>query len=340
MTPILSLLALCLAAPVGFVGLRVERGRAKPDPVIGEPTDGSGPGRRSSPTPTVANRTPLRTALWATSSLAVLAAPWGLPDLPILRFFVAVCSILAFMRLTETWLGKVAGVNTRRFSDYLWYFSFFGEIRPHPPAEREWGRAMGVRRLSRGVFKAVLVLGLLSLSTAFAGLWDVWVLRSVWCLCAGYLAATGGADVVSGLQMMLSGHGCAETFVVPPLARSPIDFWGRRWNLVFRNVSYRVLFQRLARRYGVAAAGAGVFLWSILAHEYLVLATLGRTEGHMTLFFGLQGAMTIFLSRIRRGQPWPTFAAVGAHWLWMMITAPVFFAPILDVFPAHQWRLW
>lgn len=312
MTVILSLVALCLAAPVGYVGLRVERETARP----------------------------ARAVLWAMSSLAVLAAPWGLPAFPIPRFFVAVCSILAFMRLTETWLGKVSRVNIRRFSDYLWYFSFFGEIRHHPPEERAWGRTMGLRRWSRGSFKAVLVLGLLAFSTVFPGLWDSWVLRSLWCLCAGYLGATGAADLVSGLQMMLSGHGCAETFVVPPLARSPIDFWGRRWNLVFRNVSHRVLFQRLARRYGVAAAGAGVFLWSIVAHEYLVIATLGYTEGHMTLFFGLQGALTLVLSRSRRGQPWPTFAAVGAHWLWMMVTAPLFFTPILEVFPAPLWRLW
>ncbi len=334
--PVLSLATLCLAAPVGYAGLR-----AVPKRAGHESLEASAPSRTSRP-PTHGARASgtVRALLWAVSSAAVLAAPWGLPRVPVLRFVVAVCSVLAFMRLTETWLGKVAAVNTRRFSDYLWYFTFFGDVRQHPSGERGWGREMGLKRLGRAAAKGIALLALFALATVFPELWSSFILRSVWCLWAGYVGATGAADAISGLQMVVSGHGCAETFVVPVVARSPGDFWGRRWNLVFRNASHRVLFQRVARRFGASTAGATVFLWSIVAHEYLVVAALGRTGGEMALFFGLQGAMTLLLSKIGRGQPWPTFVAVGAHWLWMIATAPLFFMPILQVFPADQWRLW
>lgn len=336
MLPFLSLATLCLAAPVGYAGLRP----ASASPVARAAADSGVARRERSPGHARADGRWLRATLWACSSTAVLAAPWGLPDLPVLRFMVSIFSVLAFMRLTETWLGKAPSANTRYFGDYFWYFTFFGDIRLHPPFERSWGRAMGARRFGRGLAKGVGLLGLFALTTAAPGLWESYVPRSLLCLWAGYLGATGTADVVSGMQMLASGHGCAETFVVPVLARSPGDFWGRRWNLVFRNAAYRVLFQRTARRYGASAAGAAVFVWSIVAHEYLVVATLGYTRGDMALFFGLQGMMTLLLSRTRRGQPWPTFVAVGAHWMWMIATSPLFFLPVLQVFPIDQWRLW
>lgn len=336
--PFLAFATLCLAAPLGYAALRTETrpqraGTSREEqPFSATPT---GRGRARTPVSGA-----LRAALWAVSSAAVLAAPWWLPDVPVVRFIVSVCAVLAFIRLTETWLGKVPVTRIRTFEDYLWYFTFLGDVRLHPSSSKAWGRAMGARRCARGVSKGVGLVGLFAVATAFPGMWDTYVLRGVWCLLAGYWGATGAADVVSGLQMVASGHGCAETFVLPILARSPGDFWGRRWNLVFRNASHRVLFQRVARRFGVSAAGAAVFLWSIVAHEYLVLATLGSTGGDMALFFGLQGLMTVLLSRIRRGQPWPTFIAVGAHWMWMIVTSPLFFAPILRVFPVEQWRLW
>lgn len=338
MSPLLSLVALCLAAPVGYMGLRVPRA------AVGATVEatvelGFRSPRRSLP-PESRTESRKRWALWLVSSSVVLAAPWGFPEVPVLRFFVAVCCVLWFMRLTETRLGKVPWVNLRSYEDYFWYFTFFGEVRPHPPAERVWGRQMGMKRMARGLSKGTCVFALLAVSTAFPWLWDSFVLRSVWCLLGGYFGATGAADFVSGLQMLVSGHGCAETFVIPLVARSPSDFWGRRWNLVFRNVSYRVLFQKIARRFGVATAGAGVFLWSILAHEYLVIAALGTTRGHMTAFFALQGVMTLVLSRRGKGQPWPTFVAVSAHWAWMVLTAPLFFEPVLQIFPARHWLLW
>lgn len=332
---LLSFATLCLAAPVGYAGLCI----ARRDVRATEPVAAQSPKGSSARASEVAGGR-RRAALWAVASLSVLAAPWGLPDIPVLRFFVAVCAVLAFMRLTETWLGRGFGASTQQFAEYFWYFTFFGEVRPNPANERNLGRKQGLLRVLRGSAKAVCVVGLVAVSTAWPWLWNSFVLRSLWCLLAGYFGATGAADVVSGLQMLVSGHGCAETFVLPPLARSPGDFWGRRWNLVFRNVSHRVLFQRVARSRGVFAAGAAVFLWSIVAHEYLVVATLGYTRGDMALFFGLQGALTLLLSRIRRGQPWPTFVAVGAHWAWMITTAPLFFLPVLRIFPADQWRLW
>ncbi len=177
MSPLLSLVALCLAAPVGYMGLRVPRA------AVGATVEatvelGFRSPRRSLP-PESRTESRKRWALWLVSSSVVLAAPWGFPEVPVLRFFVADCCVLWFMRLTETRLGKVPWVNLRSYEDYFWYFTFFGEVRPHPPAERVWGRQMGMKRMARGLSKGTCVFALLAVSTAFPWLWDSYILRSV-----------------------------------------------------------------------------------------------------------------------------------------------------------------
>lgn len=282
-----------------------------------------------------------RWGIWAVSSVSILAAPWFVnPAWVIPRFFLAVCTVLAFMRLTETLVGRQPQGARRGFAEYFWYFWFLGDIRHYPPQERSRGRREGIYRVGRGILKGLALLVAFAISTQWPQLWNNVFTAAFWCLWAGYLGATGGGDVVSGLQMVLSGHGAQETFVTPPLARSPVDFWGRRWNLVFRNLGHRVLFQPAARLVGPKLAVFSVFIWSIVAHEYLVLASLGHSEGHMTAFFGLHGAVTLLVSRFGGKRPWPTPIAVGLHWVWMLVTSPLFFAPILQVFPAPEWRLW
>lgn len=282
-----------------------------------------------------------RWGIWALSSVSILATPWFVdPTWVIPRFFLAVCTVLAFMRLTETLVGRQPQGARQGFGNYFWYFWFLGDIRHYPLHERSRGRREGAWRITRGLLKGVGLLGAFAISTQWPELWNNVLAATFWCLWAGYLGATGGGDVVSGLQMVLSGHGAHETFVAPPLARSPVDFWGRRWNLVFRNLGHRVLFQPCARLFGPKLAAGTVFIWSIVAHEYLILASLGHSEGHMTAFFGLHGVVTLLVSRFMGKRAWPTPIAIGLHWVWMTATTPLFFAPIMHVFPAAEWRLW
>lgn len=107
----------------------------------------------------------------------------------------------------------------------------------------------------------------------------------------------------------------------PILATSVSDFWGRRWNRAFRDLTHRFLFRPLTVWWGPRLATAAGFLFSGLVHEAVVTVPAGGGYGGPTLFFLIQGAallaerLTLFRRRVLPHR--------GAAWLWtLLVTLP------------------
>jgi hypothetical protein len=75
----------------------------------------------------------------------------------------------------------------------------------------------------------------------------------------------------------------------PILAKTLSEFWGKRWNLGFRQLAYTLIFRPLHRRIGAAAAGLMVFLASGLIHDLVISLPARGGYGLPTLYFVLQG---------------------------------------------------
>jgi hypothetical protein len=113
----------------------------------------------------------------------------------------------------------------------------------------------------------------------------------------------------------------------PTRATSVADFWGRRWNTAFRDVTHQFLFRPLAARWGVRVAMLMGFLFSGVLHELVISVPPGAGYGGPTIFFCLQVVAMVFERShfgrvIGLGRGWP-------GWLFtclvLLLPAPILF---------------
>jgi alginate O-acetyltransferase complex protein AlgI len=75
-----------------------------------------------------------------------------------------------------------------------------------------------------------------------------------------------------------------------PLASIRVsEFWGRRWNSAFRDLTHRFLFRPLTSCFGARWALVVGFFCSGLVHELVISVPAGGGYGGPSLFFALQG---------------------------------------------------
>jgi hypothetical protein len=94
----------------------------------------------------------------------------------------------------------------------------------------------------------------------------------------------------------------AEAIMQQPLSsRSLSEFWGKRWNLGFRQLSHEFVFQPLHKVIGTQAAMLLVFLISGIVHESVISIPARGGYGLPTAYFVLQG-LGVALERSRIGR--------------------------------------
>jgi hypothetical protein len=87
-----------------------------------------------------------------------------------------------------------------------------------------------------------------------------------------------------------------------PLSSTGVsEFWGRRWNTAFRDLTHRFFFRPLNSRLGPARALAAGFLFSGVIHDLVISVPAGGGYGWPTFFFVVQAA-GIFAERSRAGR--------------------------------------
>jgi len=113
-----------------------------------------------------------------------------------------------------------------------------------------------------------------------------------------------------------------------PLASVSLSqFWGRRWNTAFRDLTHRFLFRPLAGWLGIRGALFTGFACSGLVHEAVISFPAGGGYGGPTLFFLLQGVgLLIERSRVGRG------FGLGAGWRGWLFTMGMLLAPATILF--------
>jgi hypothetical protein len=263
-----------------------------------------------------------------------VCAPWLVPaSLPFLRLFGGLVGWLAITKAAELARDLPRDYQTRVSTGafLLWLVMPRPTTWPTDATERARFRAEGVSRGLRGSLKVACLLVLIAVSVSWPDLHTRLWLHSFWGLWVCYLAFSGGMDLATSIPMLFGVH-VAENFDRPYLAASPRELWSQRWNFWFHDFVLREVFLPLRR--SPRRAVLATFAVSGLAHEYLIIAALGRSRGQMWAFFILQ-ALGVLLFH-RRARSVPRGLAWTLHFAWLVLTIPLFLEPILEIVPLHK----
>jgi alginate O-acetyltransferase complex protein AlgI len=236
------------------------------------------------------------------------------------------CFALIFVLKHSVWLASKNVINSATFADrvkfYLLWIGFdlpaFLDRTASPPSAAAWFAAAGRTAASAGL------------------VWGVnrWLPYDRWPLEFGIFGmGTCVLFVLFGLFHRLAlawqaaGRNVRPIMNAPWKADSLADFWGRRWNLAFRDSAALVIFRPIARRWGVAAATVAVFFASGILHEVVITLPARGGYGWPTLYFMLQCAALILQRRFDRIDPndWNVFSRIT--------TLLVVFVPLPLLFP-------
>ena len=111
----------------------------------------------------------------------------------------------------------------------------------------------------------------------------------------------------------------------PLQSKSLGEFWGKRWNLGFRQLSHEWVFAPLRKHFGIAIATLGAFLASGLIHDLVISVHARAGYGLPTAYFFAQG-IGVLIERSSVGiKIGLSHGATG--WLWMAVftAAPAYF---------------
>lgn len=273
-------------------------------------------------------------ALVACAALPFVAPSWTLARV--------VATVLAVTTGAKVWIVHKGGPTDRAMAAslgrfLLWFLIPPDSTWPVDDAAADRVRNRGRRRALRGASKLPGVAVLYAVHMFWPPLHDQPWTEAFWALWLAWLAMSTVADLVTAVIMQW-GIDFEELFDAPPLADSPRDFWGRRWNLFVHRFAARFVFVAFGGRRHPARATFGVFVCSGLMHEYFIAGCtggFGRYTGFMTAFFVLHGAAVLLemrLRRRRRPSRLPRPAAIVLHIGWLTLTGPLFFMPLRDVF--------
>ena len=112
----------------------------------------------------------------------------------------------------------------------------------------------------------------------------------------------------------------AEPIMRSPLASTSLgEFWGRRWNIGFRELSHGLVFQPVRRRLGLVPATLAAFFASGLIHDFVISFPARGGYGLPTAYFLVQG-IGVLLERSAIGRRLGLGSGVRG-WLWVLLWA-------------------
>jgi alginate O-acetyltransferase complex protein AlgI len=289
-----------------------------------------------------------RLAAWLLTIISVVAVEWLTAFDPAgFRMLTIIAALLLGMKAVVTVEHAAAGRPRLRPVAWLLFAAGWLGMRPgefaQVPARLAPPHTTG--RMLRGAGDLIR-RGLVRLS---CGLALMFAARWAWHWSDGVLSETGrwtatmalllpGVSLVLhfGLVNLLAGFwrrfgaDSKALFRAPLRATSLAEFWGRRWNLAFSEMTAVSVFRPLRNWIGTRGATAAAFLFSGVLHELAISLPVKAGFGLPMLYFALHAVAVMFEDSLAAAgwavdrRPW-----LGRAWAaaWLLLPLPLLFHP-------------
>jgi alginate O-acetyltransferase complex protein AlgI len=271
-----------------------------------------------------------RLCSWALVASGVAGTErWNAQEPAGFRMLAIIGALLYGMKAVVAVEVQAHGARPLTIDRWLGFAALWPGMRPAPFARSSAAHLPEVSRILLGGFVRLLV-----------GLALVLIARLVWVFTASILMATppllvglslivhfGAFDILTATWRWF-GVDCQRLFRAPLKSTSLREFWGRRWNLAFSEMTAIAVYQPIVRVAGRRPALVASFLGSGLLHELAISVPVRAGFGLPLAYFTLHGALMIFEARLAKANrsidriPW-----VGWAWTlaWLLVPLAILF---------------
>jgi alginate O-acetyltransferase complex protein AlgI len=224
---------------------------------------------------------------------------------------------------------QTQGARPLSIGRWLGFAALWPGMRPGPFTHRAAASLPEIRQLFLGGFARLLM-----------GLALVVLARLAWVLTSSRLLATppllvglslivhfGAFDILAAAWRW-QGVDCQRLFRSPLRSTNLREFWGRRWNVAFSEMTAIAIYQPLVRVAGRGPALAASFLGSGLLHELAISGPVRAGYGLPMAYFMLQGILMTLEDRLAKAKrPIERVHWVGRVWTltWLLGPLPILF---------------
>ena len=234
-----------------------------------------------------------RGTAWALVALAVGAAHRVTAAEPAGLRMLAVIATLLFAMKAVVSVEARARVGTR-LPPMRWiaFATLWPGMRPGLFAHLHPGRPGAARLLRSGLVRVALGASVFLLARLSWRLTGSTFLTTLLLLPAlSLLFHFGAFDLVAGLWRQ-AGADVSPLFRAPLRSTSLGEFWSRRWNLAFSEMTSLAVYRPLAESAGRKTALVSSFLFSGLLHEAAISLPVRAGFGGPLLYFAIHGVLT------------------------------------------------
>jgi hypothetical protein len=272
----------------------------------------------------------VRALAWTTLVLGT----WGVETLtarepPGVRMVALIAFALLLMKVVVVVEERARGMAPLTFRAWLGFAGAWLGMKPRLFVSAETGPLRGAGALlRRGALHSLLGAVLVGLArVTWMQTHSRWLASLLLLPGLSLLVHFGLCNLLAG-AWRLRGVACEALFRAPLQSQNLGEFWARRWNLAFSEMTVIAVYRPLVERLGRGPAVMGGFVLSGLLHEMALSVPVRAGFGRPLVYFILHGGL-VLLERGLATAGRPLRGGVGRVWalFWLAAPLPLVFHP-------------